>query len=49
VKSVAPALPCVGCWLTGEDGDVAAGGENRLWLLKLRWSWEPLLREDRWK
>lgn len=29
-KSVAPALPYVGCWLTGEDGAAAAGGENRL-------------------
>nr|TKR84828.1 hypothetical protein D5086_0000253860 [Populus alba] len=28
-KSAAPALPCVSCWLTGEDGAAAAGGENR--------------------
>jgi len=29
-ESVAPALPCVGCWLTGENGAAAAGGENRM-------------------
>jgi hypothetical protein len=29
-KSVAPALPYVGRWLTGENGAAAAGGENRL-------------------
>jgi hypothetical protein len=28
VKSVAPALPCVGCWLTGEDDAAVVGGEN---------------------
>jgi len=29
-KSVALALPCVGCWLTGKDGAAAACGNNRL-------------------
>jgi len=29
-KSVALALLCVGCWLTGKDGAAATGGENRL-------------------
>jgi hypothetical protein len=29
-ESVARALPCVGCWLTGEDGAAMAGSENRL-------------------
>jgi len=29
-KSVALALPCVGCWLTGEDGAAAVCGDNRL-------------------
>jgi hypothetical protein len=33
----------------GVDGTAAAGGENRLWPLKLRWRWEQLLREDLWK
>ena len=28
MKSVAPALPCMGCWLTGEDGAAVADGEN---------------------
>ena len=28
-KSVAPALPCVGCWLTCADDAAAVGSENR--------------------